>query len=184
MKKIFINELENDIRNNLIKKNGKLIRMLQDELHELNLEFQEETTIYILGKNFHKYIDVKDHYTSFYLKLRDWRQFYDNLDKDYLSNETLNVYIEIQNLIDKLDNFDEYNDEYYNLENEIEKKCNFILQDIENLLHEYETYPSEDDSILYADDMEKLNDYYIELREDGTSDNVIRKDVYYTETFI
>lgn len=36
----------------------------------------------------------------------------------------------------------------------------------------------------YLVEMEQLNEYYIEIREDGTTDGVIRKDIAYTETYI
>ena len=68
--------------------------------------------------------------------------------------------------------------------NELETETKKVLEDVENYLHEFEEYPSEDDAIQYADEMERLENYYIEEREDGTSDNVIRLDIAYTETFI
>ena len=58
--------------------------------------------------------------------------------------------------------------------NELETETKKVLQDVENYLHDFESYPSEDDAIQYADEMERLENYYIEEREDGTSDNVIR----------
>lgn len=38
--------------------------------------------------------------------------------------------------------------------------------------------------IDYTEEMEQLNDYYININEDGSSDDVICLDVSYTETFI
>lgn len=42
MKKIFINELETEERNKLIKNNKKLIEILQSDLYECNMFMQEE----------------------------------------------------------------------------------------------------------------------------------------------
>ena len=41
-----------------------------------------------------------------------------------------------------------------------------------------------EDAIQYAYEMDQLDDYYIEVQDDGFTDNVIRLDVAYTETFI
>lgn len=37
---------------------------------------------------------------------------------------------------------------------------------------------------VYLNEMNQLEGYYIEEREDGSSDNVIRYDISYTKTFI
>ena len=46
MKKIYINELETERRNELIKKNSKLIELLQRDLYDNNMDLQ-----YIEGNN-------------------------------------------------------------------------------------------------------------------------------------
>ena len=79
---------------------------------------------------------------------------------------------------------DPYSNNYYNLDEWLFKQTEKVLKDIEDYLHSYEEYPEEDEAIQYADEMDQLNDYYIEEREDGTSDNVIRLDIAYTDCFI
>ena len=65
----------------------------------------------------------------------------------------------------------------------IGKKANEVLDFCEKNLHEYEEYPSIEDVVIDAIDNDLLEDYYIELDENGNTDNVIKLDVNYTETF-
>lgn len=186
MKKIYLTEMKEEKRNELIKKNSKLIEKLQNDLYEYYMFEQEEEGRYMLGDELHKYIDIKDDYNSFFLVLKDWYQFINNLDADYLAKEeAMDLYKTIKEKQEKLENIcDCYSDEFYDLNAEIEEDCKKLLSYCEEQLHTYEQYPDEDDAIRYNDEMEQLEGYYIEEREDGTSDNVIRLDVAFTETFI
>lgn len=184
MKKIFINELDTEKRNELIKKNEKLLYLLCDDFREMMMYQQEDASYNTLGKDWHKYIEYHDHYDSFFLTLKDWRAFYNNIDVDYLDDENRNIFYNLKEKISQLDALDCFDDNYCILEEEIEENCKILLKDIEDFLHSYEEIPEDDEIIRYADEMEQLDDYYIEIREDGTSDNVIRRDVSYTETFI
>lgn len=184
MKKIYINNLDTEKRNYLIKLNNKLINQLQEELYEVQMDQQLECFECMLDKTGRDALEYHDHYSSFYYTIKDWRKFIDGLDKDYLSTEGLNTYNNIIEKMNELDAIYPYSDRYYDLDAELEEESKKVLTDVEDLLHSYEDYPSEDDAIQYADEMEHLNDYYIEEREDGTSDNVIRLDIAYTECFI
>lgn len=184
MKKIFINDLDTEKRNDLIKKNTKLINMLKEDLYEVNLYMQQYDTELMLGKDYHQYLQYHDDYNSFYFTITNWRKFITNVEKSWLSNDTIDTYDYIMSKLDDLDALCYYDEEYYKLDEELEEKCKIILDDLEDLLHSYEEYPNEDDAIQYADDMEQLNEYYIEEHEDGFCDGVIRKDIAYTETFI
>lgn len=184
MKKIFINDLDTEKRNYLIKLNKKLINQLLEELYEVQMDQQLDCLECCINKEGQKAIEYHGNYSSFYYTIKDWRKFINGIDKDYLSTEGLEIYNNIMKKIDNLDNLDPYSDEYYNLDAELEEESKKVLKDLEDLLHSYEDYPDEDDAIQYADEMERLNDYYIEEREDGTSDNVIRLDIAFTECFI
>lgn len=184
MKKIFINELETEERNKLIKNNKKLIEILQNDLYECNMFIQEEEWREMFGADSHRYIDIRNHYSSFYLVLKDWRGFMDNLDSSYLSPEAITLYNKIKKYIEKLDSMDENDTKYETLYNIIELECIDLLKECEKQLHQFEDYPAEDDAIRYADEMERLEEYYIEKREDGTTDGVIRKDIAFTECYI
>lgn len=107
MKKVYINELETEKRNKLIKNNKKLMDMLERDLYEYNMMLQEEEAREMFGADNHKYIDIRNHYSSFYLVLKDWRRFMDNLDSDYLSPEAITLYNKIKKYIEKLDSLDE-----------------------------------------------------------------------------
>ena len=184
MKKIFINDLETEKRDELIKKNKKLLYLLCDDFKEMMMYQQEDASYNTLGKDWHKYIEYHDHYNSFFLTLTDWRAFIDNIDCDYLSTDALKLYNEIiKNDIELLDKCED-DDARDEIEETIEQKARIILKDIEELLHSYEDYPDEDEAIQYADEMEQLNEYYVEEHEDGFCDGVIRRDISYTETFI
>lgn len=185
MKKLFINELEEEKRNEIIKKNQKLENRLLQDLYEYNMFLQEEEGREMFGKDSYKYIDIKDHYSSFYLVLKDWSKFIENLNVDYIYNDdAIKLYNEIIKDRDTLYNMDTYSDNFNDLDEKIEEKTKKLLQYCEKQLHEYENIGNIDDAIEYADEMDQLNDYYIEVRDDGTSDNVIRLDVAFTETFI
>lgn len=184
MKKVFINELETEERNKLIKNNKKLIEILQNDLYECNMFMQEEEGREMFGTDSHRYIDIRNHYSSFYLVLKDWRGFMDNLDSDYLSPEAITLYNKIKKYIERLNSLDENDTKYETLYNIIELECIDLLKHCEKQLHQYEDYPAEDDAIEYADEMEQLEEYYIEQREDGTTDGVIRKDIAFTECYI
>lgn len=183
MKKVFLKDMEEEKANELIKKNEKLISMLQNDLHENNLFIQEEDSKLMIGDKDNG-VGIKDNYNSFYFILTDWRKFYQNLDSNYLSTKCLTIYKNVEENICKLETIEYGDNEYWELNEKIEENCKILLKDIEDLLHTYEEIPEKDEAIEYAWENEQLNDYYIEVREDGTSDNVIRKDVSYTEVYI
>lgn len=184
MKKIFINDLETEKRDELIKRNKKLLYLLYDGFRDMLYNQQEEASYDIMGKDWHKYVKANDHYDSFFLTLTDWRAFYENIDADYLSDDARSMYDTIGKKIKELDKTHCYDEKYDILEDEIEDGCLFILNDIEEYLHAYEDLPDDDEVIRYADEMEQLDEYYIEEHEDGFCDGVIRRDVSYTDTFI
>lgn len=184
MKKIFINDLKTEKRNELIKNNSRLINMLQSDLYDNYMTLQYIESKNIMNEEATSAIRYHDHYSSFFYTLEDWRKFYQNIDYSYLSDEASKKADKITKNIDKMDALPEYNDKYYKLDEECEELTKEILQEIENILHTYEECPDEDDAIRYADEMEQLEGYYIEEREDGTTDGVIRKDIAYTECYI
>lgn len=184
MKKIFINELEENKRNELIKKNKQLINQLQSDLYESNMDMQYIDSKNIMNDEALRSIEYHDHYSSFYYTLKDWRKFIINIDMNYLSEEARKTADMIYKKIDILDGMDPWSENYNNLEDWLFNKTEEVLNDIEKYLHGYEEYPEEDEAIQYADEMERLEDYYIEEREDGSTDGVIRKDIAFTECYI
>lgn len=184
MKKLYLNEMETEKRNELIKKNQKLLNQLQEDLYESNMDMQYIDSKNIMNDEALRSIRYHDHYSSFFYTLEDWRKFIINIDPDYLSPEARGIYEKVCNKIDTLDSMDPYCENYNLLDQWLFNNTEIVLKDIENYLHEYEDYPDEDDAIQYADEMDQLNDYYIEIDDNENSDNVIRLDVAYTKTFI
>jgi len=184
MKKEFLQDMEKEKIIYLIKLNSKLADILLQDLYHNNMDCQLFAFEDILNKEGQEAIQYHDNYTSFYHTLIDWRKFITNISRDYLSVNTLPIYDKIIQKIDVLDSMNPYSDDYYNLESYLEKEAGKVLEDMDAYLHEFEEYPNIDDAIQYAIEMEQLDGYYIEIRDDGTSDNVLRRDVVYTETFI
>lgn len=184
MKKIYLKDMEIEERNEVIKNNSKLINILQNDLYDNNMDLQYIEGNNIMNEEAIKAIKYHDYYSSFFYTLIDWRKFYQNVTYVFLSDEANEKAKKIDENIEKMDALPEYNDEYYKLDEECEELAKEILKEIEDYLHTFEEYPSEDEAIQYADEMEQLENYYIEEREDGTSDGVIRKDISYTECYI
>lgn len=184
MKKIFINDLEENKRNELIKKNSKLVNKLQGDLYESNMEMQYIDSKNIMNDEALRSIEYHDNYSSFFYTLKDWRKFITNIDVNYLSEEARKTADIIYKKIDILDGMDPWSENYNNLEDWLFNKTEEVLKDVEEYLHSYEEYPEEDEAIRYADEMDQLNEYYIEEREDGSTDGVIRKDIAFTECYI
>ena len=184
MKKIFINTLDKEKRNKLIEKNAKLADRLQSDLYESNMEMQYIDSKNIMNDDALNAIQYHDHYSSFYYTLIDWRKFIINIDPAYLSDDARAIYEKVCAKIDTLDSMDPYSDDYDRLDDWLYKQTEKVLKDVEEYLHTYEEYPDLEDAIQYADEMDQLDDYYIEVQDDGFCDNVIRLDVAYTETFI
>lgn len=184
MRKIFINELETEKRNELIEKNTKLADRLQNDLYESNMEMQYIDSKNIMNDDALNAIQYHDHYSSFYYTLIDWRKFIINIDPCYLSEDAREIYEKVCAKIDTLDSMDLYCENYQRLDDWLYKQTEKVLKDIEEYLHTYEEYPDLEDAIQYAYEMDQLDDYYIEVQDDGFTDNVIRLDVAYTETFI
>jgi len=160
MKKIFLKNMETEALKKLIANNEDFLDIFREQLQNDWGEMQEEESSLMLGTKWTKWIDIKDHYNSFYLILKDWRMFIDNLDKDYLSPEGIAQY---EKIITLKNNFDELNEEEQEEQEEIiENECKKLLSICENILHEYEETPKDYDVINYIIDTDQLmfTDYY------------------------
>lgn len=184
MKKLYLTDMETEKRNYLIKLNTKLADRLQADLYESNMEMQYIDSKNIMNDEALRAIEYHNHYSSFFYTLIDWRKFITGIDPCYLSTDAREIYEKICSKIDTLDSMDPYSENFDNLDNWLFKQTEKVLKDIEDYLHTYEDYPDIDDAIQYADEMDQLNDYYIEIDDNGNSDNAIRLDVAYTECFI
>ena len=143
MKKYF-KEMSTEEKVNIIMNNDELRRKAEEHYYTDLMEQQAENGELMLGKEHWRYIDVRDNYSSFYLVLKDWNKFLDNLDKDYLSQKGIDLYNEIYKLYEEYNNTDMYSDRFNELEEILEDKCKELLKICEEQLHQYETYTDED----------------------------------------
>ncbi len=184
MKKYF-KDLDTETKVKIVMNNENLRDKAYNDCYENNMNMQLEEGELMLGKDNNGF-DIRDNYSSFFLVLRDWRKFINNLDSDYLCDDGLELYKTIMNLVNEQENLDSWNDNYdekYNeLDEKIENYCEELLNICEKQLHEYENITEEDveeylkfnfeDNYLYEN-------YYIV--DDDTSK--VYNDVSYTQTF-
>ena len=180
MEKIYLKNLSKQELYDLCEKNDNFMNQYYERVYEDNMYWQEEEGKNMLGIEYYKYIDIRDNYSSFYLVLKDWHKFIDNLDSDYLCQEGIELYNYIITKRDTLYNMEQYSDNYDNLEEHLENKCKELLKICEKQLHEYEKYP---DFTQVFDNMYDLdwyleNDYYTDENKEK-----IYVDVAYTKEF-
>ena len=172
---------------NIIMNNNDLKNKEGELYYQQLMDEQVENAELMLGKEYHKYIDVRDNYNSFFMVLKDWHKFIDNLDKDYLCVEGIDLYDKIMKKYDEYGNMVVYDEEdedrLNNLEEELENDCKKLLDICEGQLHEYEDYTEEDFKerlrFRIEEYKEELEDYYI--IDDDTSK--VYQDISYTKTY-
>lgn len=179
--KHFFRDLDTETKVDIIMNNQKLKDVVWNVCYEQSMENQLENGELMLGKG-NNGIEIRDNYSSFYLILRDWHKFLDNLDSDYLCQDGLDLYNKIVELKEEYENEDSYSDRFEELNEEIEKLCKELLKICEKQLHDYENIDDNDVKEYLIFELEGnglYDDYYI--IEDDTSK--VYNDVSYTETF-
>lgn len=157
MKK-YLKELNDSELKQVIKSNNKLQEEISRILYENNMECQEDEGNLLLGSNWNQYIDIKDNYSSFYLVLRNWREFIDNIDSAYLCEKAIDLYNYIIRKKEIYENMNPYNDHFNSLNEHLEKKSKELLKIIEDQLHEYEEFPTDEDIFYYL--IDDINEVY------------------------
>ena len=105
----------------ILFKNTKMMEKIASAVIQYKMEEQEECGRLMLGNNFHKYIELRDNYNSFFLRLKDWNKFFNNLDYEYLNIEGVGMYEKIKKDIEIYEN-EEDEDKRYEQEEQIEKE--------------------------------------------------------------
>lgn len=183
MKKYF-NELNQEEIRKVLEKNEQLFDELSQYLYEDKMYCQENQSDYMFGKNWGSYIYFEDCYSSFYLRIKDWKEFINNLDKDYLTQEGIDLYNYIQDKKEILNNMELYSENYYNLEEHLEKKSQELLDICENMLHSYENYPNFEEVYDYIlDNFYLYENCYIKVDKKGNTDYILYKDIAYTKSY-
>lgn len=185
MKKYF-KELNDKEKEKILEKNNKLFEELSNYIYEDKMYCQEEDAENMFGKNWYKYIDYYDNYSSFYLSLKNWEMFINNLDRDYLTTEGIELYDYIMNKKNILDNMEWGTDNYYNLEEHLENKSQELLDICESMLHEYENYPDLEECynyLLYSTYDDTLENCYIIIDNKGSTGYILYEDIAYTKSY-
>lgn len=180
MKKYF-KDLDTETKVKIIMENQNLCDKACEDYYEYSMETQLEEGNLMLGER-NNGIEIRDNYSSFYLILRDWHKFLDNLDKDYLCEDGLILYDKIMKLKEEYENTDMYSDRFNELEDDIENYCKELLRICEKQLHQYENYTKEDVEEYLRFNFDENNlyeDYYI--IDNDTSK--VYHDVSYTDKF-
>lgn len=164
-KKIYLRDIkDNDELLKVIFENNERLRdVCGRELYERNMEAQLDYGCLCMGNNYNNYIEIKDYYSSFYLRLRDAEQFINNIDVNYLTTEEVNIYKKAIRSLEKRNNADFYSEKYNEYENDLEFYAKDLLELIEKDLHKYEDI-SEEDIFTYG--------FVEELREFDGWDNL------------
>lgn len=196
MKRKYLKDMTSEELEQILKCNSKFEDMISRDIYDMNMICQEEDTKNILGENVWKYIKSDNNYNNFCLTIKDYKQFINNLDKDYLSidnqkkyDDCMGLYTDITDLERIMYNYDLSDDEYNEKDKELDEKtekfeklCDSLLSDVEDYLHSYEEYPNDDEIRQYVEEYYwESDEYYIEIREDNTTDNVLRRD--FTECY-
>ena len=179
--KRYFKDLDTETKVRIVMNNEDLFNTICNDVYEHNMGMQLEDGNLMLGEKDNG-IEIRDNYSSFFLVLRDWHKFLDNLDSDYLCQDGLDLYSKIVELKEEYENTDTYSDRFNELEDLLEENCKELLKICEKQLHQYENI-TEDDLKSYLEfNLEENNlfdDYYI--IDNDTSK--VYNDVSYTETF-
>lgn len=179
MKKKYVKDMEKEEIKKILENNNDFYNLVYNDLYEQDLEWQGEEADLMFGKDHYKYIEIHDNYSSFFLTLKNWSAFLDNLDRDYLNIKNADLYNEIMKLKKEYENIAcdtiEEENRYNELEDILEEKSKELLEACEDQLHEYEkgNYSIEDlidyvmNTFNYEDFYTKDNDYI--LYRDQTS---------------
>lgn len=177
--KRYFKDIDTNKKIDIILNNNDLREQLEPRFYEDNMEQQEEETELLFGKDWCKWLDIRDNYTSFYLVLKDWYKFINNLDRDYLCTKGIDLYNKIIVLKKEYENTDmvEDEDKFNDLEEKLEEYCKELLKICEEQLHEYENF-NEDDFKYYLefhleennlfDDCYIIDDDYTKVYQDIT----------------
>lgn len=182
MKKVYFKDLDTKTKIDIIMENEDLYNRTCEELYERNMEDQLEQGNLMFGSDHTKYIDIRDYYSSFYLVLKDWYKFINNLDSDYLCQDGIDLYNQIIPLKEQYENLDCFSEEFNELEDKLETLCKELLEICEKQLHEYENYNNEDikEFLEYMfEDNNYLENYYIL----GNDTKTVYEDIRYTKSY-
>lgn len=97
-----------------------------------------------------KGLEIHDNYNTFYFTIRDRDAFLESaINNDYLvTNKNIHLHKELFNALNRFYNMSYYNKQYDNLDHWLDIKAEELMNDWEDILHEYEN-PSDYDILDY-----------------------------------
>lgn len=139
--------------------------------YDVNMDWQLELGKIFFGNNWHDYLKMYDYYSSFYLKIKNTIEFFENIsigNADYLSEENSKKYIDLYKQAKKIYNnlckCNTYSEKYLENEEKLDKICIELLELLENELHELENIDFEQAFETFKTDVfdnENYNDLYV-----------------------
>lgn len=166
MKKEYLKDMNMEAIKDILKNNNDFYNLVFNDLYEQDMFWQGEEADLMFGKDHYKYIEFHNNYSSFFLTLRNWSAFIDNLDPAYLNAKNIDLYNEIVKLKKEYENIAcdtiEEEDRFNELEDILEEKSKELLEACEDQLHEYEKADySIEDLAEYIVDTGSYEDFYI-----------------------
>lgn len=176
MKKYYIKDLKENELQKVFENNEKIQQEAFNDAYESNMQYQLELGKIFFGDNSYSYLEIKDYYSSFYLKIKDPIRLFENLslsNSDYLNEIDSKTYIDLykkaQKYYNYFNNCSYSSDNYWKnielLENTLEK----IIDILEKELHKLEDVTKEDaleNFIFNVQENYLLEDAYILNKKD------------------
>lgn len=161
MKKL--HELSLDELKALYEKNSDFQNQIWESIYQGNMYCQSDEYDQIFGKG-NLTIEYHDHYTSFYLTIKDHENFINEInDPELLTTEGRELYKKAKTLSDKWSNLDyDEQDENDDLYNELEQANNSLLEEITAQLRAYENIDKsqiDEELQVIADNMSGMSNW-------------------------
>lgn len=147
----------------IYEKNNDFQNEVLESIYQGNMYWQSDEYNQLFGKN-NRTIECHDHYTSFYLTVRDHDNFANELnDPDLLTEENRKLYDKAKEIADRWANMDyDEQDENSELYEELEKIQNELIEGITDQLRTYEDIDKdqiEQELQAIADNMSGMGDW-------------------------
>ena len=142
MKK-YLKDMNTEELKKIFDNNEKIQNKAFEYVFEDNMLYQEELFSTFFNNNYYKYLDIAEHYDTFYLKIKDVSVFFVNLNKnawECLSNTdskkfkaTYKNALKYYNILTSHCNYQ--SDKYFENEEKLENECKILLKILEDKLH-------------------------------------------------
>jgi hypothetical protein len=156
--KKYLKDMDEEELKKLFENIEEFKKNIYDICYQNNMDYQEELGNIFFGDKWNRYIDIFDHYTSFFLRIKNAIEFFENLgveNSDYLNTKDATEYKVLYKEAKKhYNNFNKCNyasNNYYKNEELLENTCKQILRILEEELHKLENITKEEakDTFLF-----------------------------------